>query len=52
MVRRWVEPKGDEQALAEAVAIEPIAVGINASHMSSQTYRSGVYYDSGENLTI
>ena len=50
---RWVEPKRDEQALAEAVARQPIAIGINASRTSFQTYQSGVYYEpvcSGEKL--
>ena len=50
---RWVEPKRDEQALAEAVARQPIAIGINASRTSFQTYQSGVYYEpvcSGEML--
>ena len=50
---RWVEPAGDEQALAEAVAKNPIAIGINGSRTSFQTYQSGVYYDplcSGERL--
>ena len=31
--------------LAEAVARQPIAIGINASCTSFQTYKSGVYYD-------
>ena len=50
---KWVEPMGDEKALAVAVAEKPIAVGINASRVSFQTYQSGVYYDplcSGEKL--
>ena len=36
-------PPGDELALAEAVAKQPVVVAIDASHMSFQLYRSGVY---------
>ena len=42
---KWVKPFMDEQALAEAVVRQPIAVGINASRKSFQMYESGVYYD-------
>ena len=36
----------DEQALTEAIAdIGPISVAIDASHMSFQMYKNGVYYE-------
>jgi len=39
---------GDEDALMQAVAtIGPIAVAIDASQRSFQTYSDGVYYDAG-----
>ncbi|XP_022105759.1 cathepsin L1-like [Acanthaster planci] len=34
---------GDEKALAAAVAIEPILVGLDANHTSFFMYRSGIY---------
>ena len=40
-----VAPSGDEQALAVAVARQPIAVAVDASHQSFQLYDSGVYYE-------
>lgn len=42
----YVSTHGDEQVLAEAVARQPIAVAVDASHSSFQLYSSGVYYDS------
>lgn len=36
-------PRGDEMALAEAVVGQPVAVVIDASHMSFQLYKEGVY---------
>ena len=40
-----VMPKGDEMALAAALVKQPIAVGIDASHLSFQMYSSGIYYE-------
>merc|ERR1711990_376038 len=38
--------KGDEGALQNAIIqVGPISVGIDASHISSQLYQSGVYYE-------
>ena len=36
---------GDEQALAVAVARQPVVVKVDASHESFQLYLSGVYYE-------
>ena len=36
-------PKGDEKALAEAVAKQPVAVAVDASHQDFQLYKEGVY---------
>ena len=52
---RYVVPSGDEQALAVAVARQPIVVGVDASHESFEDYNSGIYYEpkcssSGEKL--
>ena len=38
-----VRPEGDEQALAAAVAMQPVAAAIDASHTSFQLYTSGIY---------
>ena len=40
----YVKPK-DEKALAVAVAIQPVAVAVDASHESFQFYKEGVYYE-------
>ena len=40
-----VAPNGDEQALAVAVARQPIVVAVDASHESFQLYLSGIYYE-------
>lgn len=40
-----VVPEGDEMALAEALAEQPIAVTVDASRASFMTYKSGVYSD-------
>jgi cathepsin L len=36
---------GDENALVNAINLEPIATAIDASHTSFQLYSSGVYYE-------
>ncbi len=36
-------PKGDEKLLADAVVKQPVVVFIDASHMSFQLYKSGIY---------
>ena len=38
-------PIDDENALAVAVAMEPVIVAVDASHMSFQLYSKGVYDD-------
>ena len=40
----YVEPK-DEMALATAMAMQPIAVAVDASHESFQFYKEGIYYE-------
>ena len=40
-----VQPTGDEKALVEQVAKQPVAVAVDASLKSFQMYSSGVYYD-------
>ena len=42
---RYVIPSGDEQALAVAVARQPVVVGVDASHESFESYQSGIYYE-------
>ena len=42
---KLLAPSGDEQALAVAVARQPIVVGVDASHTSFQMYESGIYHD-------
>lgn len=42
---RYVVPSGDEQALAVAVARQPIVVGVDSSHESFHLYKSGIYYE-------
>ena len=42
---RYVVPSGDEQALAVAVARQPVVVGVDASHESFEDYDSGIYYE-------
>eukprot|EP01113_Clastostelium_recurvatum_P029346 TRINITY_DN353_c0_g1_i3.p1 TRINITY_DN353_c0_g1~~TRINITY_DN353_c0_g1_i3.p1 ORF type:complete len:164 (-),score=48.64 TRINITY_DN353_c0_g1_i3:205-696(-) len=37
--------KGNEEALATAVAKAPVSVAIDASHNSFQLYKTGVYYE-------
>eukprot|EP01127_Copromyxa_protea_P008645 TRINITY_DN198_c0_g1_i1.p2 TRINITY_DN198_c0_g1~~TRINITY_DN198_c0_g1_i1.p2 ORF type:complete len:325 (+),score=81.65 TRINITY_DN198_c0_g1_i1:1-975(+) len=38
-------PSGDENALLNAVLINPVSVAIDASHDSFQSYTGGVYYE-------
>jgi cathepsin L len=40
----FVSPSGDETALEYAVAMQPVVAAIDASHLSFQFYKSGVYY--------
>jgi cathepsin L len=40
-------PSGSEDALLNAVAIEPVSIAIDASRSTFQFYSGGVYYDSG-----
>ena len=42
---QYVIPSDDEQALAVAVARQPIVVGVDATHQSFENYKSGVYYE-------
>ena len=42
---KFVASNGDEQALAVAVARQPIVVAVDASHESFQLYLSGIYYE-------
>ena len=42
---KYLTPSGDEQALAVAVARQPIVVAVDASHQSFQLYGSGIYYE-------
>ena len=44
---KFVEPLGNEKALAEVVAKQPVAVAVDASHSSFQLYKEGVYFDRG-----
>ena len=44
---RYVVPSSSEAALAKAVATQPIAVAVDASHSSFQLYKDGVYYEPG-----
>jgi len=36
---------GDEDALAQAIAMKPVSVAIDASHSSFQFYNGGIYYE-------
>jgi len=38
-------PAGSESSLTAAIAITPVSVAIDASHMSFQLYNGGVYYE-------
>ena len=42
----YVLPHGDEQALAEVVAKQPVAVAVDASRADFQLYKGGIYYNS------
>jgi len=44
--RRAQIAEGNEADLAAAVVNQPVAIGIDASHVSFQFYRSGIYDDS------
>lgn len=37
--------KGDEEALVDAIALNPVSIAIDASRTSFMFYRSGVYYE-------
>ena len=42
---KFMTPGGNETALAYAVAMQPVVVGIDAGHPSFELYQSGVYYN-------
>jgi len=44
-------PRGDENALLQAVYTTPTSVAIDASHSSFQLYHSGVYYEAACSTT-